>query len=656
MVGVTSGWTNALLLADHERTVRDVVRLVAGTPTVVNHLRYGAFGQVTSETDATAGPRFAYTGQERDRATGLYHYDARYYDPATARFLSRDPLGFAAGDANLVRYAGNDPYGRTDPTGMSTLTAFGLQFGVTTGLKAGNVSLSNIALGNASGGLFSSSGTSSSSALSLAQILPPIDTRSIFDRVGDYYQTPIRFSPNNISVPNGLLTPIDFSANTAGSTAATSAPPIDWQAVGRIVSSAVQSSKTVQFAQLVTKSLFPGIGSVGGATSAAGAANGMLTAPAVDPNQVSRDRLSWAQSYVERNPHDAGQAIVFLDGMTRTGELDRIDQGHVYEDVRGGKTVNVTLAPDAGGTPRIAVVQYDAGARAWKVDRITTGDGRANSGEARLAETEQRAAAIEEQRLGSLAVVGGLTALPFAAGALATSGVAQSAGLALRYPGATLTNMQFAIANPTTAQLLGATAVSASAGYWAGGTDGAAAGLVLPISAVQLAQANGFQFRANGPTTNAPKTYVFNNSFIPVEELEPQAIRLRTPVALIGPDFSSAEGQIVWRHVAPGSPAYHAAQSGNVAPRGPLNIVNATPEEIATYAEWHDRGRSDLSPFTSWSTNREWALSKAQESGGILLVTKAPAGSIWLNASAHGAESQVLVPGNIRANVSLGGK
>ena len=149
LVGATSGWINALLLADHERTVRDVVRLVAGTPTVVNHLRYGAFGEVTSETDATASPRFAYTGQERDRATGLYHYDARYYDPATARFLSRDPLGFAAGDANLVRYAGNDPYGRTDPTGRNS-------YHVTSGLKAGNVSLSNIAFSgtSAGGGVF----------------------------------------------------------------------------------------------------------------------------------------------------------------------------------------------------------------------------------------------------------------------------------------------------------------------------------------------------------------------------------------------------------------------------------------------------------------------------------------------------------------------
>src|SRR5688572_32634488 len=33
------------------------------------------------------------------------------------RFISEDPLGFAAGDMNLGRYVGNSPTTRTDPTG-----------------------------------------------------------------------------------------------------------------------------------------------------------------------------------------------------------------------------------------------------------------------------------------------------------------------------------------------------------------------------------------------------------------------------------------------------------------------------------------------------------------------------------------------------------
>ena len=64
--------------------------------------------------------RFTYTGQEFDLETGLYFYDARYYDPDTGRFLAEDPLAFAGGDANLYRYAGNNPVTFVDPTGLST--------------------------------------------------------------------------------------------------------------------------------------------------------------------------------------------------------------------------------------------------------------------------------------------------------------------------------------------------------------------------------------------------------------------------------------------------------------------------------------------------------------------------------------------------------
>ncbi|MEK7071175.1 MAG: RHS repeat-associated core domain-containing protein [Patescibacteria group bacterium] len=44
---------------------------------------------------------------------------ARYYDPQTARFLTKDPLGpHEGGDINPYRYAGNNPVNFTDPTGL----------------------------------------------------------------------------------------------------------------------------------------------------------------------------------------------------------------------------------------------------------------------------------------------------------------------------------------------------------------------------------------------------------------------------------------------------------------------------------------------------------------------------------------------------------
>ena len=39
------------------------------------------------------------------------------YDPNPGRFLSEDPLGYEAGDANLDRYVLNSPVNYLDPTG-----------------------------------------------------------------------------------------------------------------------------------------------------------------------------------------------------------------------------------------------------------------------------------------------------------------------------------------------------------------------------------------------------------------------------------------------------------------------------------------------------------------------------------------------------------
>jgi hypothetical protein len=41
------------------------------------------------------------------------------YDPTIGRWISQDPIGFAAGDANLYRYVGNRPASLLDPTGLA---------------------------------------------------------------------------------------------------------------------------------------------------------------------------------------------------------------------------------------------------------------------------------------------------------------------------------------------------------------------------------------------------------------------------------------------------------------------------------------------------------------------------------------------------------
>ena len=48
---------------------------------------------------------------------GSSYYRARYYDPATGRFISEDRLAFGGNGTDFYLYAGNDPVGIDDPSG-----------------------------------------------------------------------------------------------------------------------------------------------------------------------------------------------------------------------------------------------------------------------------------------------------------------------------------------------------------------------------------------------------------------------------------------------------------------------------------------------------------------------------------------------------------
>jgi RHS repeat-associated protein len=61
---------------------------------------------------------FQFTGREND-GTGLMYYRHRYYAPQWGRFISEDPLGFAAG-INQYAYCHNNPVNATDPTGQAS--------------------------------------------------------------------------------------------------------------------------------------------------------------------------------------------------------------------------------------------------------------------------------------------------------------------------------------------------------------------------------------------------------------------------------------------------------------------------------------------------------------------------------------------------------
>ncbi|MGC8947612.1 MAG: RHS repeat-associated core domain-containing protein, partial [Anaerolineae bacterium] len=54
-------------------------------------LRYKAWGE-TRYTWGTTPTAYKFTGQRLDESTGLYYYEARYYDPALGRFVQADTV------------------------------------------------------------------------------------------------------------------------------------------------------------------------------------------------------------------------------------------------------------------------------------------------------------------------------------------------------------------------------------------------------------------------------------------------------------------------------------------------------------------------------------------------------------------------------------
>jgi len=89
----------------------------------VDAARYSAFGELVEGTSHRYGYAGAYGYQTDTDGSGgpgafpFLHVGARYYDPATGRFLQRDPIGILGG-LNVYEYVQNRPASAVDPDGL----------------------------------------------------------------------------------------------------------------------------------------------------------------------------------------------------------------------------------------------------------------------------------------------------------------------------------------------------------------------------------------------------------------------------------------------------------------------------------------------------------------------------------------------------------
>lgn len=99
----------------------DVVQIVDTNGNIVNSYDYDVWGNFITKNETIHNP-FTYFGQTYDETTGLYYLRARYYDPATSRMLSEDPV--KAG-LNWYVYCNNNPVMFVDPSGLVSLIFVG---------------------------------------------------------------------------------------------------------------------------------------------------------------------------------------------------------------------------------------------------------------------------------------------------------------------------------------------------------------------------------------------------------------------------------------------------------------------------------------------------------------------------------------------------
>ncbi len=105
----------------HTDGLGSIVAISDNNRAIVQRYKYESFGLPTASNPTFENP-YTYTSREYDKEIGLIYERNRYADLMGGRYISKDPIGFVGGDANLYRRVGNDPVNWIDPWGLSALT------------------------------------------------------------------------------------------------------------------------------------------------------------------------------------------------------------------------------------------------------------------------------------------------------------------------------------------------------------------------------------------------------------------------------------------------------------------------------------------------------------------------------------------------------
>ena len=96
----------------------NITAWIDASGSVIATQRYDAYGNLIQQT-GTAPSNYGFSTKPQEKVTGLLYYGYRYYDPATGRWPSRDPIG-ERGGKNLYGFVVNNSVSQIDILGLLT--------------------------------------------------------------------------------------------------------------------------------------------------------------------------------------------------------------------------------------------------------------------------------------------------------------------------------------------------------------------------------------------------------------------------------------------------------------------------------------------------------------------------------------------------------